>query len=219
MQRVSQLTTRHNIICETRKELSFSRGAFFLDKCYSSVVQNAGLQEGFHRGKSRNSIDRFLIAILANLVDKRWRKSYIILSTRYANSPLGNACVRAWWPVLSLSADIIFDTRVLFTTLNVTRPTSHLFYISRCYHDRNRVIFTLARSYEYFIEGLSLSAVISGRKRFSLPRAYESRTEQSNHDGTPKCRIKIKLTLCHNAKYIRRCGHDLFEETSPRRSK
>lgn len=119
---------------------------------------------GFHRGESRNSIDRFLIAILANLVDKRWRKSYIILSTRYANSPLGNACVRAWWPVLSLSADIIFDTRVLFTTLNVTRPTSHLFYISRCYHDRNRVIFTLARSYEYFIEGLSLSAVISGRK-------------------------------------------------------
>lgn len=174
---------------------------------------------GIHRGESRNSIDRFLIAILANLVDKRWRKSYIILSTRYANSPLGNACVRAWWPVLSLSADIIFDTRVLFTTLNVTRPTSHLFYISRCYHDRNRVIFTLARSYEYFIEGLSLSAVISGRKRFSLPRAYESRTEQSNHDGTPKCRIKIKLTLCHNAKYIRRCGHYLFEETSPRRSK
>lgn len=176
---------------------------------------------GIHRGESRNSIDRFLIAILANLVDKRWRKSYIILSTRYANSPLGNACVRAWWPVLSLSADIIFDTRVLFTTLNVTRPTSHLFYISRCYHDRNRVIFTLARSYEYFIEGLSLSAVISGRKQFSLPHAYESRTEQSNNrtNGTPKCRIKIKLTLCHNAKYIRRCGHYLFEETSPRRSK
>lgn len=147
---------------------------------------------GIHRGESRNSIDRFLIAILANLVDKRWRKSYIILSTRYANSPLGNACVRAWWPVLSLSADIIFDTRVLFTTLNVTRPTSHLFYISRCYHDRNRVIFTLARSYEYFIEGLSLSAVISGRKRFSLPRANHGRNNRTTDRWYTKMSYKNK---------------------------
>lgn len=91
-----------------------------------------------------------------------------------------------------LSADIIFDTRVVFTSLNVTRPTSHLFYISRCYHDRDRVIFTLARSHEYFTEGLSLSAAISGRKT-ALPFPgirITDRTIEPPTDCAPRMKIK-----------------------------
>lgn len=119
---MSQLTTRYNIII-CGKSYRFSS---WRRKCYSNVDQNAKPSSGFTEGSAsrRHVIQSIVVPSRSSRIslinDRENRISSFPRDTRVFAIT-----------VLSLSADIILDTRVVFTTLNVTRPTSHLFYISR----------------------------------------------------------------------------------------